>query len=429
MNPVTTLVLAYPDDWKMAPLWAVAPRTRDSGQPHLQPLSVFLGEGVVPRAERTDNHNRLGIDLGKYLHVRPGNLVFNKLRTWQGGLGVSRHEGIVSPAYFVCRPTSHVSPQFLHYLLRSKPYLAELTRLSKWMPPSQFDIAWNELRRLPILLPPMEEQRRIADFLDDHVQQLGGTDRVRAQQQALLAERRAALIRVAVVGVSEAERWRAVALPWVRFLPQHWDVAKLTRIARLGSGHTPSRSRQDWWTDRTIPWITTGEVAQMREDRVESITETREKISELGLANSAAELHPRGTVVLCRTASAGYSAVMGVDMATSQDFATWTCGPRLDPYYLLWTLRAMRPYLLGALAIGSTHKTIYMPDIEALQVPLPPIKEQRSRISDLRVRLTALDQAWDALRRQRDLLAERRTALITAAVTGRIDVTTARGVA
>jgi len=63
-------------------------------------------------------------------------------------------------------------------------------------------------------------------------------------------------------------------------------------------------------------------------------------ISTLGLANSAAEVHPPGpgTVVLSRTASVGYSAVMGVGMATSQDFATWTCGPLMDPYYLLWSL-------------------------------------------------------------------------------------------
>ena len=71
--------------------------------------------------------------------------------------------------------------------------------------------------------------------------------------------------------------------------------------------------------------------------------ETRECISEIGLENSAAEIHPKGTVVLCRTAaSAGYSAVMGKDMATSQDFVTWTCGPELDPFYLLWCLRVMR---------------------------------------------------------------------------------------
>ena len=107
----------------------------------------------------------------------------------------------------------------------------------------------------------------------------------------------------------------------------------------------------------------------MRSDRIEVIKETRERVSELGVANSSAEIHPAGTVVLCRTASAGYSAIMGTNMATSQDFATWTCDPLLRPRFLLLCLRVMRQDLLGRLAMGSTHKTIYMPDIEALRIP------------------------------------------------------------
>ena len=109
---------------------------------------------------------------------------------------------------------------------------------------------------------------------------------------------------------------------------------------------------------------------------------TRECISEIGLANSAAELRPPGTVVLCRTASAGYSALMGTEMATSQDFATWTCGERLLPRFLLFCLRAMRSDLLGRLAMGSTHRTIYFPDIESIRIPLPPVGEQE-RMLDL----------------------------------------------
>jgi len=190
----------------------------------------------------------------------------------------------------------------------------------------------------------------------------------------------------------------------------------------MGSGHTPGRAHPEWWEDCTIPWITTGEVSQVRDDRREILTETRERISEIGMANSAAELHPKGTVVLCRTASAGYSAVMGDDMATSQDFVTWTCGLRLDPFYLLWCLRAMRSDLLGRLAMGSTHKTIYVPDLQALRIPLPPIAEQHQIVADIRASNAIVDAAVDTIDRQAVLLAERRQALITAAVTGGIAV-------
>ena len=160
----------------------------------------------------------------------------------------------------------------------------------------------------------------------------------------------------------------------------------------------------------------------MRSDRVEFIDETRERISELGVTNSSATIHPAGTVVLCRTASAGYSAIMRTAMTTSQDFATWTCGPLLRPRYLLLCLRAMRRDLLERLAMGSTHKTIYMPDIEAIRVPLPPVEEQDEIVECTWRQLRAIDKAVDAIEQHIGLLQERKQALITAAVTGQLDV-------
>jgi type I restriction enzyme S subunit len=153
--------------WERVPLRAIAQKVSECGFGHLQPLSVYLEAGVVPRASRSDNHNQLGEDMEKYQRVVPDDLVFNKLRTWQGGFGVSRDEGVVSPAYIIVRPNqSKVSPRFLGYLLKSAPYLAELTRLSKWMPPSQFDISWESIRDLQLVLPTIDEQSQIADYLD-----------------------------------------------------------------------------------------------------------------------------------------------------------------------------------------------------------------------------------------------------------------------
>ena len=96
------------------PFGRVVERSQESGAPDACLLSVFLDQGVVPRDSREDNFNRLGADLAKYLIVRKGDIVFNKLRTWQGGLGVSNYDGIVSPAYFVCRPRSISEPKYLH---------------------------------------------------------------------------------------------------------------------------------------------------------------------------------------------------------------------------------------------------------------------------------------------------------------------------
>ncbi|MGH9962701.1 MAG: restriction endonuclease subunit S, partial [Pyrinomonadaceae bacterium] len=213
------------------------------------------------------------------------------------------------------------------------------------------------------------------------------------------------------------------SIPWLEERPIGWDEVLLRLVAKLGSGHTPSRDHPEWWFDCTIPWITTGEVRRLRSDRVEYIEQTREMISEIGLSNSAAELHPANTVVLCRTAaSAGYSGIMKQSMATSQDFATWKCGSLLRPRFLLLCLRAMRHDLLGRLAMGSTHRTIYMPDIRSIRIPLPPVGEQDRIVDVAWCEFTKIDQAVTLSERQIALLHERREALITAAVTGEIDV-------
>jgi type I restriction enzyme S subunit len=283
-----------------------------------------------------------------------------------------------------------------------------------------------EIEQLRVPVPPTDEQRRIADFLDAETARIDGLLDAQNRLRELLFERRSAGIASAVADAERKDR-RTSSLPWLETLPVDWQEVRLSLLARMGSGHTPSRSHPEWWTDCSIPWITTGEVKQVRDDRREDLFETREKISEIGLANSAAELHPAGTVALCRTASAGYSAVMGTAMATSQDFATWTCGPQLDPYYLLWCLRAMRNDLLGRLAMGSTHKTIYVPDLQMLRIPLPSLDDQRRIVKRIRKQNAEIDHLSDTVGRQNSLLVERRQALITAAVTGQIDVSTASG--
>jgi type I restriction enzyme S subunit len=278
-----------------------------------------------------------------------------------------------------------------------------------------------------MLYLPIEVQRAIADFLDVETCRIDRLIEKKRRLIELLTERRMAVMTAGVSGELTSRDMMPSSLPWISTRSAGWREARLSLVARLGSGHTPSRDHPEWWMDCTIPWITTGEVAQMRSDRIEYIDETREMVSKEGVANSAAVVHPAGTVVLCRTASAGYSAIMAQDMATSQDYATWTCGPLLNPRFLLLCLRVMRQDLLGRLAMGSTHQTIYMPDIESLRVPLPTMREQKEIVDAVWVKLHRLDRASDAIEAQVDRLVEHRQALITGTVTGKDHVTQVAG--
>jgi type I restriction enzyme, S subunit len=393
------------------------PILSDTGIPILRATNIMRGKfashGLIYAAKEDLPLDRAPLlREGEILVVRSGAYTGDSAMVTEAWAGSA-------PGYDLRVSPTSAYPAYIAYCLLSVATLDQVD-LAKSRA-AQPHLNAEDLGDVSVHLPPLDEQRHIADFLDVETARIDSLLNTQRQTKAILLERRIAGVCAAVTGRDITERMPS-KLAWADTLPAAWQSVKLGHFARMGSGHTPSRSHSEWWEDCSIPWITTGEVSQVRDDRQEVLTETRERISEIGMANSSAELHPKGTVVLCRTASAGYSAVMGEDMATSQDFVTWTCGTHLDPFYLLWCLRGMRSDLLGRLAMGSTHKTIYVPDLQALRIPLPPLAEQHQIVADIRAANTAIDTVIDSLDRQSNLLAERRQALITAAVTEAISV-------
>jgi type I restriction enzyme S subunit len=211
-------------------------------------------------------------------------------------------------------------------------------------------------------------------------------------------------------------------LGWAGDVPADWDVVKICLIAKLESGHTPSRQHPEYWvpSECTIPWFSLADVWQLREGTQDYLGETSECISPMGIAHSAARLLPAGTVVLSRTASVGFAGIMPRPMATTQDFANWVPGERVISEFLLYALRAMRGELDRAM-MGSTHQTIYMPDIRRLAIPLPSRDEQIRIVAALRARLPKLDAAIAKKEQLLALMEEKRQALVTNAVTKGLD--------
>lgn len=318
------------------------------------------------------------------------------------------------------RPLDAWDRRFVAYGIRS--VLSDLRSVATG---STFEAVTSETLgslRLPVAEPA--EQRRISDFLDDRVARI---DRIIAARREQLVGLRAAFesARCSLVLGVRATDTVETALPWARFVGADRKVRRLSHLARMGSGHTPSRSKPEFWIDCDIPWLTTGDVHRFRHDEIDELHSTAVAISDLGLANSAAVLHPARTVALSRTASAGFSIIMGTAMATSQDYVAWTCGPDLKPEFLLASLRVMRPFLLQYLAMGSTHKTIYFPDLMDLSLPVPPMDDQDEAVGLVAEESDLYLEGVAVMTREIDLLGEYKTSLITAAVSGELDVTTA----
>ncbi len=170
--------------------------------------------------------------------------------------------------------------------------------------------------------------------------------------------------------------------------PPTWTWALLTTVAKLESGHTPSRRNPEYWGGE-VPWLSLKDIQGLTSRYV---VDTADKPTMLGIENSSARLLPAGTVALCRTASVGKVAILGREMATSQDFVDWVCGPKLNPEYLYWALFCSSA-AFDVEKQGSTHKTIYMPTLERLNVLLPPL--------DVQKRVAAILDRADAIRRKR----------------------------
>ena len=133
-----------------------------------QVLSLYREYGIVPKDSRDDNHNVTSEDVSDYRYVRVGDFVVNKMKAWQGSVAVSNYEGIVSPAYFVYEFLDDlINKRYFHYLMRNKTYATEFRRLSGGIREGQWDLPSEALNNTIILLPPLDEQQEIADYLDN----------------------------------------------------------------------------------------------------------------------------------------------------------------------------------------------------------------------------------------------------------------------
>jgi type I restriction enzyme, S subunit len=372
-----------------------------------------------------------------YTEFEEGDVIVAKITPcFENGKGALA-AGLLNGAAFgttelhVLRVSRNLDCRFLFYLTRSRAFRGN-GEGSMYGAGGQKRVPSEFCENFPIPLPPLVDQHAAADFLDRGT---GKIDALVAKKQALierLKEKRTALIARTVtrglppdaaraVGLDPHPRLKPSGIDWLGDVPEHWETGNLRRFAQMKTGHTPSRSEPDYWEDCDIPWFTLADVWQLRDERQIYLGETKEQISQLGLANSAAELLPAGTVVFSRTASIGFSGIMPRQMATTQDFWNWIPGPRLWPEYLLYQFRAMRQEF-ERLTMGSTHKTIYQPDAARLCVAVPPVDEQEAIAEHLRTETAKLDGLTDRVETAIERLQEYRTALITAAVTGKIDV-------
>lgn len=354
--------------------------------------------------------------------VRAGDILVSTVRTYLKAIAAV-HEVpdnlIASTGFCVIRPRGELKAGYAGWVAKSEEFVGEV--VSRSVGVSYPAINASQLVDIEIPLPPLGTQRRIAAFLDEKTAKI---DSLIEKKRALLdrlAEKRQAIITQAVTkGLNPAAPMKDSGIDWLGQIPAHWNKGNIRRFATMKTGHTPSRKIPEYWDDCTIPWFTLSDVWQLRDGTRIYIEETAEKISDVGLANSAAELLPAGTVIFSRTASVGFSGIMPCPMATTQDFWNWICGPKLRPEYLLLLFRAMTQKF-AQITNGSTHKTIYQPIAAGLEICVPPLSEQDDIVAAIKLAMESIDRTSGRISESLDNLSEYRAALITAAVTGGLE--------
>jgi type I restriction enzyme, S subunit len=198
-------------------------------------------------------------------------------------------------------------------------------------------------------------------------------------------------------------------------LPLGWVWTILGEIADLFGGGTPSRQNPEHFLGEII-WLTPTEIPK---HNISVISDSKEKITKLGMQKSSARLLPKGTVLMTSRASIGYVAIAGTEVTTNQGFASFVCSPAIYNFYLAYWLKANTDLFLEQ-ATGTTFKEISKANLRPFLIPLPPLAEQQRIVDEIEAQFTRLDSGISSLKQAQARLKRYRAAVLKAACEGKL---------
>jgi type I restriction enzyme S subunit len=404
-----------PSTWRLLPAKASFSERREPNLPddvHLTPSQIH---GVLPQVEymsRTGNavvQNIQGQDNMK--HVDPDDFIIH-LRSFQGGIERSTCKGKVSTAYTVLKPSKIVVPDYFRWLLKSDGYVQELRTTTNQLRDGQ-SIKFRDFIKISLPVPPPEEQRTIAEYLD---RETARVDTLIEEQQRLidmLDERRDGVIAEAVTkGVRPGATLVESGVEWLGNIPEGWSVKPLRRCGTLMTGSTPPTDNLGNFAEEANdrPWVRPQDLS----------SETRASAWLTADGWSTMRPVPAGSVLVgCIAYSLGSVGYVSMAVTTNQQITSVV--PAEEGRYLYYVVRAAKSELWAASQINRVP-ILNNQRLGSIRVPVPPVEEQRLIAAYLDEQTENIDRIKAEAQRFVELARERRSALITAAVTGQFDV-------
>lgn len=382
-----------PSHWEVRHLRNFLTLFSEKGFGNCQLLSVTRENGVILRDKdnKEENHNYVPDDLSGYKHLKAGDFVINKMKSWQGSYGVSDYEGIVSPAYFTCKLRG-VIPSFFSRAIRSKAYVGFFMQYSKGIRVDQWDLDPNSMKDIPFVLPKEEEQDAIVAYLETATSKI---DAAIAQQQKmidLLNERKQIIINNAVTkGLDPNVKMKPSGIDWIGDIPEHWEMRKARLCIIINNGSDPKQKGD-------IPVYGSGA------ESFRTCGEYKEGPCVL-LGRKGATLHIPHYIE---------GRYWNVD--TAFDVKTKN-GMSLRYYYYLATCFDY-PYYMSQTTLPSMTSF----DYNRMKLPTPPENEQVDIVKFLDVKNKKTEELIECHKRLISLLQERKQIIINDVVTGKVKV-------
>ncbi len=374
------------------------------------------GEVTLRSNRRVDGFTNALQEVG-YQGVRKGDLVIHAMDAFAGAIGVSDSDGKSTPVYSVCQPrSSGISAWYYGRLLRHMALSGFINAVAKGIRERSTEFRWAEAGNVQLPLPPREEQLAIVAFLDRETAKI---DTLVAEQEkliALLKEKRQAVVSHAVTKSLDPDApMKDSGIEWLGEVPAHWEVAPLKRFADVidCKHHTVNFLDEGW------PIVS---IRELRDDRIDLSNAKLTSRDEWEYLREG-RVPQQGDLIFCRNASVG--AVAYVDQEAPFCMGQDVCliRPRGRGRFMHYQL--ISPVVrdqIEALLVGATIRRANVEEIRGLMVVWPTEKEQAEVAAFLDRETAKLDDLTAEAEKAIELLKERRSALISAAVTGKIDV-------
>ncbi|MBV0893545.1 restriction endonuclease subunit S [Paracoccus sp. Z118] len=357
--------------------------------------------------------------------LRVGDVIFTKDSETADDIGIAaivseELPGVVCGYHLsIARPNDGVDGRFIKAFFDSaaaKGYFAVsangLTRVG---------LGQSAINNLQLAVPPLPEQQAIAAFLERETAKIDGLIEEQRRLIALLAEKRQANISYAVTrGLNPSARLKPSGVDWLGVIPEGWEVVPLKRLAAIGNGSTPNRDNLSYWQDGHYPWLNSS-VVNMPE-----VTFADQFVTDIALRECHLPIVKAPAVLIGITGQGktrGLASILSLEATINQHLAYVRPNDvRITCEFITWIFRAAYEYVRADSEAGSTKGAITCDYLANLKIPLPPKDEIAAICNHLKSISAEIDGLTEAATSAITLLQERRAALISAAVTGKIDV-------